>query len=72
MPAWRNGRRSRLKIYRGRPRAGSSPAAGIETLEFMCVHRFEGFFVQKMADYECDSIGIEMKFRVFSKCVHAR
>ena len=29
LPAWRNGRRIRLKIWRGQPRAGSSPAAGI-------------------------------------------
>ena len=29
MRKWRNGRRSRLKICRGQPRAGSSPATGI-------------------------------------------
>ena len=29
-PACRNGRRGRLKICCGQPRAGSSPAAGIE------------------------------------------
>ena len=28
LPQWRNGRRTRLKIQRGRPRAGSSPACG--------------------------------------------
>ncbi len=28
MPRWRNGRRKRLKISRGLPRAGSSPALG--------------------------------------------
>ena len=40
-PAWRNGRRSRLKIYRGRPRAGSSPAAGSKK---PCKHLFTRFF----------------------------
>ena len=33
MPACRNGRRGRLKICCGQPRAGSSPAAGINILE---------------------------------------
>ena len=33
MPACRNGRRGRLKICCGQPRAGSSPAAGIKILE---------------------------------------
>ena len=28
MPEWRNGRRNGLKIHRGQPRAGSSPASG--------------------------------------------
>ena len=32
-PACRNGRRGRLKICCGQPRAGSSPAAGIEQNE---------------------------------------
>ena len=32
-PACRNGRRGRLKICCGQPRAGSSPAAGINILE---------------------------------------
>lgn len=29
-PAWRNGRRTRLKIWRWQHRMGSSPIAGIE------------------------------------------
>ena len=32
MPACRNGRRGRLKICCGQPRAGSSPAAGINLI----------------------------------------
>jgi hypothetical protein len=30
VPRWRNGRRSGLKIHRGQPHAGSSPALGIK------------------------------------------
>lgn len=39
MPACRNGRRGRLKICCGQPRAGSSPAAGRGKV------RFSGFFL---------------------------
>ena len=41
MPACRNGRRGRLKICCGQPRAGSSPAAGSKTL----VKYHKGFVV---------------------------
>lgn len=44
-PACRNGRRGRLKICCGQPRAGSSPAAGIRSQSF---YRLWVFFVQKV------------------------
>lgn len=42
MPACRNGRRGRLKICCGQPRAGSSPAAGSLSMALKSFY-FKGF-----------------------------
>ena len=74
-PVWRNGRRSRLKICRGQPRAGSSPATGIQKQHLKLLFRsFRCCFIyihrltfKKTASFEKTALMAHISFFIISR-----